>query len=187
VSEVAELVRAAAEGDQVSWDRLVARYNGLVWSIARAHRLSHADAADVVQTTWLRAVEHLGRLRDPDSIGGWLATTTRHESLRAIRLGSRQVPTEIDFDSRSSDDPPVDAPLLERERDRVLWAALGQLDERCQVLLRMLVADPPATYDEICAALDMRIGSIGPTRGRCLERLRGLAEAAGISRDRGGP
>lgn len=186
MSEVAELVRAAAEGDPASWNSLVDRYNGLVWSVARAHRLSGADAADVVQTTWLRAVEHLGRLHDPESLGAWLATTARHESLRAIRLGSRQVPTSMELASDTPDAARVDTHLLEGERDRALWASLGRLEERCQALLRMLIADPPASYDEISVALDMRIGSIGPTRGRCLERLRDLAEAAGISRERNG-
>lgn len=187
MSEVTELVRAAADGHQASWNNLVDRYNGLVWSVARAHRLSGADAADVVQTTWLRAVEHLARLHDPESLGAWLATTARHESLRAIRLGSRHVPTSMELAFDTPDDAaPIDAHLLERERDRALWTSLGRLAERCQTLLRMLIADPPASYDEISAALDIPIGSIGPTRGRCLERLRELAEAAGISRERNG-
>jgi RNA polymerase sigma factor (sigma-70 family) len=185
VSEVAELVRAAADGDQGAWNGLVDRYNRLVWSVARAHRLSGTDAADVVQTTWLRAVEHLGRLHDPENLGAWLATTARHESLRAIRLGSRHVPTSMELAFDTPDAAPIDANLLERERDRVLWASLGRLAERCQTLLRMLIADPPGSYDEISAALDMPIGSIGPTRGRCLERLRELAEN-GISRERNG-
>lgn len=186
MSDVAGLVRAAAKGDQGAWNGLVDRYNGLVWSVARAHRLSGADAADVVQTTWLRAVEHLGRLHDPESLGAWLATTARHESLRAIRLGSRHVPTSMELAFDTPDAAPIDATLLEGERDRALWASLGRLAERCQSLLRMLIADPPGSYDEISAALDMPIGSIGPTRGRCLERLRELAEAAGISRERNG-
>lgn len=186
MSEVAQLVRAAADGDQASWDRLVERYTALVWSVVRAHRLSGADAADAVQTTWLRAVEHLDRLREPDRLGAWLATTARHESLRAIRLASRQVPTDMDLVAEPVDDAPIEAHLLEHERDRALWTALGRLGERCRVLLRMLVAEPPPSYEEIGAALEMPIGSIGPTRGRCLARLRELAEAAGISREGGG-
>src|SRR5258705_49296 len=93
MSEVAELVRAAAEGDQAAWNGLVDRYNGLVWSVARSHRLAMADASDVVQTTWLRLVEHLGRLQDPERVGAWLATTARREALRALRHSARQVPT----------------------------------------------------------------------------------------------
>ena len=107
MSEVAELVRAAAEGDQAAWNGLVDRYNGLVWSVARSHRLSMADASDVVQTTWLRLVEHLGRLQDPERVGAWLATTARRESLRALRHSARQVPTEElpdDGDGRRNSD-----------------------------------------------------------------------------------
>ena len=184
MAEVAELVRAAADGDQAAWHGLVDRYNGLVWSVARAHRLSTVDASDVVQTTWLRLVEHLGRLQDPERVGAWLATTARRECLRTLRHSARQVPTEavpeVVGETR------VDSALLVEERDRLLWQAFGGLSERCQTLLRILVADPPPSYEEIGAALDMPIGSIGPTRQRCLDRLRGLAEGEGVSAtDRG--
>src|SRR4051795_2193299 len=87
-----ELVLSAAEGDQAAWDALVDRFAGLVWSIARAHRLSAADAADVSQTTWLRLVEHLGRIRDPERVGAWLAATARNESLRPLRRAQRGPP-----------------------------------------------------------------------------------------------
>ncbi|HET6685932.1 MAG TPA: sigma-70 family RNA polymerase sigma factor, partial [Jiangellaceae bacterium] len=82
-----DLVRDAAGGDQGAWNQLVDRYSRLVWAVARGHRLAHADSADVFQTTWLRLVEHLGRLRDPEQLAGWLSTTARHESLRVLRLG----------------------------------------------------------------------------------------------------
>ncbi len=179
MSEVAELVRAAAEGDRAAWDGLVDRYNGLVWSVARSFRLASADASDVVQTTWLRLVEHLGSLQDPERVGAWLATTARREALRTLRHSARQVPTEELPDAGT--DAQLDAALLVAERDRALWQAFGGLSERCQALLRVLVADPPPSYDEISASMDMPIGSIGPTRQRCLERLRGLAEGEGVS------
>src|SRR4051794_28306445 len=135
MSEVAELVAAAAEGDQVAWDGLVDRFNGLVWSVARAHRLSPIDAADVVQTTWLRLVENLGRLQDPERVGAWLATTARRECLRTLRHSARNLPTEevpeVVAESR------VEAALLIEERDRALWQAFGGLSERCQSLLRI--------------------------------------------------
>jgi RNA polymerase sigma factor (sigma-70 family) len=179
MSEVAELVRAAAAGDQAAWNGLVERYSGLVWSVARSHRLSSADASDVVQTSWLRLVEHLDRLQDPERVGAWLATTARREALRTLRHSGRQVPT--DEVPETATETPVGAALLEAERDRALWQAFGGLSERCQALLRILVSDPPPSYDEIASALDMPIGSIGPTRARCLERLRGLAEGEGVS------
>ncbi|HWK25263.1 MAG TPA: sigma-70 family RNA polymerase sigma factor [Solirubrobacter sp.] len=179
MSEVAELVRAASAGDQAAWNGLVDRFNGLVWSVARSYRLATPDASDVVQTTWLRLVEHLDRLQDPDRVGAWLATTARREALRALRLSARQVPTGELPDAGT--DGQLGAALLEAERDRALWAAFGALSERCQALLRVLVAEPPPRYEEVAAALDMPIGSIGPTRARCLERLRGLAEGEGVT------
>jgi RNA polymerase sigma factor (sigma-70 family) len=179
MAEVAFLVHAAADGDRAAWDALVDRYNGLVWSVARSHRLSTVDASDVVQTTWLRLVENLGRLQEPERVGAWLATTARRECLRTLRHSARMVAVE---------DPPeqvtesrLDAALLVEERDRALWQAFGGLSERCQELLRLLVADPPPSYEEVSAALDMPIGSIGPTRQRCLDRLRGLAEGEGVT------
>jgi RNA polymerase sigma factor (sigma-70 family) len=134
----------------------------------------------VVQTTWLRLVEHLDRLQDPSRVGAWLATTARRECLRVLRDSARQVPTEELPETPVNAE--LDAALLAAERDRALWQAFGGLSERCQALLRILVADPPPSYEEIGAALDMPIGSIGPTRARCLERLRGLAETAGVTR-----
>ncbi|MBM3677372.1 MAG: sigma-70 family RNA polymerase sigma factor [Actinobacteria bacterium] len=163
---------AAAAGSTTAWDALVERYSGLVWSVARAHRLSHADAADVVQTTWLRLVENLDRIRDPDKVGAWLATTARRECLRAIRLKARQELTgDIDLFEEPVADP-IDEPILIEERDGLLWRAFRTLGDRCQELLRLLAAPTEPSYEEISAALDMPIGAIGPTRGRCLEQLR---------------
>ena len=179
MSDVGQLVRAAAAGDQAAWDRLVERFNGLVWSVVRAHRLGGSDASDVVQTTWLRLVEHLGRLQDPERVGAWLATTARRECLRTLRHSARMVVSEEPPEQVT--EPQMDAALLVEERDRALWQAFGGLSERCQGLLRLLVADPPPSYDEVSAALDMPIGSIGPTRQRCLDRLRGLAEGEGVT------
>ena len=176
------LVQAAAQGDQEAWDMLVDRFGGLVWSVARSHRLHGADAADVSQTTWLRLVEHLGRLRDPDRVAGWLATTARNECLRVIRKAGRQVPTgdEEQFE-RGGEDAEPDLPLLTAERDSELWRAFAGLSPRCQTLLRLLMADPPAGYQDIAAALEMPIGSIGPTRGRCLGALKERLVQAGIT------
>lgn len=170
--DVAQTVRAAAAGDQHAWDMLVDRYAGLVWSVIRGHRLSGADAADASQTTWLRLVEHAAGLKDPGRVGAWLATTARRECLRTLRCSGRQIPMGDDLPEPECDEPAVDAELLRSERDTELWAAFGRLPQRDQLLLRMLTAEPAASYEEISASLDMPIGSIGPTRARCLERLR---------------
>lgn len=175
-------MHAAREGDQDAWNALIARYTGLVWSIARTYRLTGVDAADVVQTTWLRLIEHLDRLHNPSAVGTWLATTARHESVRVLRRRGRAVPTddEVRLEPRSSDvdvDGP-DARLLREERDDALWTAFRQLPEACQQLLRVLFTDPVPTYEEVSAATGMPVGSIGPTRARCLRRLRTLLERA---------
>jgi RNA polymerase sigma factor (sigma-70 family) len=171
--ELADLVHRAAAGDQRAWDRLVDRFSGLLWSITSAYRLSQADAADVVQTTWMKLLENLGHLRQPDGVGLWLATTVRRECLRVLREGRHVVLT--DDERRLSADPdPMPTPeaaMLRSERDRQLWRAVTLLPEHCQRLLRVLVAEG-ASYKEVAVALDMPIGSIGPTRARCLERLR---------------
>lgn len=166
------LVRAAAEGDQRAWDALVARYQGLVWAVVRAHGLGGADAADVFQTTWLRLVEHLARLRDPASVGSWLATTARRECWRLRRRGTRERPTDVFADTMSSNDPPPENDLVRDEEHAALWRAFERISDRCRTLLRVLMADPPPSYEEVSAALDMPIGSIGPTRARCLGKLR---------------
>ena len=158
---VTRTVRAAASGDHRAWDALVDDFGGLVWAVARAHRLCDADAADVAGATWLLLVEHLGDLREADRVGAWLATTARRECLRVLRGAQRQVPTGDDIEAE-----PADA------TDVALWRAFARLPERDQALLRLLVADPAPSYEEISAALEMPIGSIGPTRARSLERLR---------------
>lgn len=172
----ARLVAAAADGDDASWDELVAAFNGMLWAIARSFRLDTADAGDAVQTTWLRLVENLGRIEDPRRLPGWLATTVRRECLRILRLSGREVPGAADWsDVLVADTPPVDSALLAQERDAALWRALGALGDRCRQLLRVLMATPPPSYAMVSAALDIPVGSIGPSRGRCLDQLRRIA------------
>lgn len=174
--DAARLVRDAAAGNDAAWSELVARFGGLVWSVARSYRLSHADAGDVVQCTWLKLVQHLGKINNPDAVGAWLATTTRRECLRVLDGGKSQIPFGDDLPEPPSEDVELDEELLRSERDSLLWQAVSLLRPEDQALVRMLASDPPASYAEISAALDMPIGSIGPTRARCLERLRARCE-----------
>ena len=183
-ASLADLVRWAGEGDRAAWNEIVDRYAGIVWAIARRHRLSAADAADVSQTTWLRLVEHLDRIENPERIGAWLATTARHESLRVLRLAGRQIPALDDDFAELADaraDTRVDAALLTDERDRELRELVAALPARDQLLLQLLSHDAQPSYVEIGAALGMPTGSIGPTRARCLERLRRVAATRGIN------
>lgn len=176
---VVELVSVAASGDARAWNALVDRFAGLVWSIARAHHLGQADAADVSQVVWLRLVENLGRIREPGSVGAWIASVARHECLRVIRKAGREVPVVSDiFEVPGTDD--VDVALLIGEHGAALSRALDRLPSRCRTLMRVLMADPRPSYEEIAAALDIPIGSIGPTRQRCLDRLRACPELAAM-------
>lgn len=181
-SSPGNLVRRAAAGDRAAWDELVDNYTRLLWSIALAYRLGQADAADVVQTTWLRLLEHLETIRDPDRVGAWLATTARRECQRVLAQGGRVSPTDDDrtLDLGATMVATPEAVVLTSERDRILWRAFLQLEPRCQRLLR-LVAVVATPYEVVADALDMPIGSIGPTRARCLERLRRSLAASGIS------
>ncbi|HEX4705138.1 MAG TPA: sigma-70 family RNA polymerase sigma factor [Pseudonocardiaceae bacterium] len=170
------LLAAATAGDQTAWNALVDRYTSLIWSIARGFRLSSTDAADVVQMTWLRLVEKFDRIVEPERLAGWLSTTARRECLQLIRRAGRTrevLGVEHDVDV-TDPAPPVDDRLLRDERDAALWRVFAGLGERCQRLLRILMATPPPGYGEVADAVDMPIGSIGPTRQRCLNQLRDL-------------
>jgi RNA polymerase sigma factor (sigma-70 family) len=167
-----DLLAEAGAGNSAAWDELVSRYSGLVWAVARGFALSMADAADVSQTTWLRLVEHLTTLREPEHVGGWLATTARHECLRLLRKNGREVVEADAGIDVESGEPTPEAVVLDNERDQLLWRSLGEIPQRCQVLLRALAAMPPPSYGDVSAALGMPIGSIGPTRARCLDHLK---------------
>jgi len=184
-SATATLVGKAAQGDQRAWDDLVAAHTSLLYAVARSFRLDQADANDVVQTTWLRLVEHLDRIEDPARLVGWLVTTARREALRLLRRGSRERPAgEESVLDRADDDEPVDTGLLLDESNAALWAAYRRLSEKCRALLRIAVYEPRA-YDEISELLDMPVGSIGPTRRRCLTQLKALLSGTVLDRDAG--
>jgi RNA polymerase sigma factor (sigma-70 family) len=180
-SALAPLLAAAGSGDADAWGTIVERFVGLLWATARAHRLSDSDAADVVQTTWLKLVENLDRIEDPERLGGWLATTARRECLLVLRRSHREPAAAVDewLDRLPDQRDPLDAGLLASERDAALWQLFEELPDRCRRLLRVLIADPPPAYADIADALGMPVGSIGPTRQRCLGQLRTLAMSSG--------
>jgi RNA polymerase sigma factor (sigma-70 family) len=169
-----ELVARASSGDQGAWDEIVARFTSLLWSVARSYRLDSSSASDAVQSTWLRLVESLDSLHDPEALPGWLLTTARREAIRLLRAKGRDVVVgDVDsFDAEPSGAAALDSALLQDERDAALWAAFVQLGERCQRLLRVLMAPECPPYAEVASQLGMPVGSIGPTRGRCLNHLR---------------
>jgi RNA polymerase sigma factor (sigma-70 family) len=170
VMEPGDLVRRAADGDQQAWSALVDRYAGMVWDICRSVGLDRQDAADVAQVVWLRLVENLDRLRDPDQVGAWLATTVKRERLHLLKRRSR-CETDDDLDPPDPALGPYER-LEQGERVRQVAAALERLPERDRLLLRLLAADDRPSYAEVSNTLGMPIGSIGPTRMRALARLR---------------
>jgi RNA polymerase sigma factor (sigma-70 family) len=173
-ASVIALVGHVVEGDRAAWDEIVQRYAPLVWSVSSRFQLSARDREDVAQNVWLRLVDQLGTLREPAALPGWLATTTRRECLRVVtaarKAGRRE--TKPDEELRLADDTAIDEEILIAERNADLREALAGLPDRCQQLLPMLLADPPYSYAEISARLNIPVGSIGPQRARCLEQLR---------------
>lgn len=178
--DLTEVTAAAVAGDARAWDELVRRFGGMVLAVARSCRLGEADANDVFQVTWLRLVEHIDRVEQPERIGAWLATTARRESLRIMRAGSRCTPDHEGLLRVADPDAvPLDAGPLADERADAVQRAFAELPSHCQRLLGILAGSDPPSYKEISTALSMPIGSIGPTRGRCLEHLRRIMEAQG--------
>ena len=186
-TDAGALVQAAADGDAAAWKALVEGLSPLVWSVVRAHRLSDADAHEVYQTAWFRFAQNLGRIREPGKAGAWLASTARHECLKVIRSAQRLTLTDDPrlLDRVSEDGTPEQSLLdseeaaAQSERVRRLWQEFEELGERCRQLLRVLMATPPPSYQDVSAALGIAVGSIGPLRQRCLRRLRARLEARG--------
>ena len=174
---VTDLIAAANNGDAEAWDEIVARYASLVWSVCRCFHLSDAEAADVSQTIWLRLVERLSTIRTPEALPGWLKTTTRNECLRVLAVHKR-TPFHLDDSilhervDEQGDQAAIDAELLAAERRAVVRECLAQLKPRCRDLLIALSQDDKRPYSEVSSDLGMPLGSIGPTRQRCLEKLR---------------
>ena len=170
---VIALVTRAAGDDQQAWDELIERYAPLVWAISTRYRLSNHDIEDVGQSVWLLLVAQLGKLREPAALPGWLATTTKRECLRVVTATrkSQQLGSTVD-DASFADKRAIDEDILIAERNAALRTAFAELPPHGQHLLAMLFRDPPCSYSEISATLGIPIGSIGPQRARCLERLR---------------
>ncbi len=172
---VIALVARARDGDQHAWDELVDRYAPLVWSICNRYQLNRHDIDDVGQTVWLLLVEQLGNLREPAALPGWLATTTQRECLRVLRAARKYDSFGSPVENQMSPDQPavmIEQEVIAAELNAALCAAFAELPSRCRQLLSMLIGDPPRPYAQISATLPIPVGSIGPQRARCLDRLR---------------
>ena len=175
-SPVTDMVARAKNGDKQAWNEIVERYAPLIWSICRKYRLSEADAEDVGQVVWLHLVNHLADLRDPAALPGWLATTTRRQCIR-VRRTAAQLPQVtgplVDADNMADPEAALaDQELILAERHAALREAVADLPPGYRELIVLLTADPPVSYTEISERLGIPIGSIGPSRSRCLARLR---------------
>jgi RNA polymerase sigma factor (sigma-70 family) len=181
---VTELVEAARERDLPAYEELVSRYENFVWYIVRGYRLCDADAHDAVQSTWLRLVENLDRLRDPERLGSWLATTAGRECLKLLRRNRNEVDGQDWFDQRPDDTSPTpEEYVVDDWMATALWQQVASLPGRGQTLVVALMASDPPAYTELAERAGMPIGSIGPTRARYLQRLRSALEGAGLGVD----
>jgi RNA polymerase sigma factor (sigma-70 family) len=167
-----ELISRARTGDEEAWQELVRQHAPIVWSVTRSHRLRGADAADASQNTWAALAEHLPKLRKPDRLPAWLATTARRECLRILLRGRRETPRGEDLEPPTNQWEEEDPPILRAARDQQLWQAFRQLPERCRQLLALLAHAPELTYVQLSRALGLKMSSIGQTRTRCLDQLR---------------
>lgn len=181
---MASLLSAARQGSENALGQIVTELSPLLWQVARAAGLSSGDAEDVLQTAWMRLVAHLDGIHDSAALTAWLVTTTKREAWRVRAVERRQLPADQDLFAEMPDQGPgsEEQVILDDQR-RALWSAIGRLNARCQELLRIVAFAPRPDYAAVAAALGMPIGSIGPTRGRCLAKLRALlaSDPAGSS------
>ncbi|HEY6310579.1 MAG TPA: sigma-70 family RNA polymerase sigma factor [Streptosporangiaceae bacterium] len=170
-----DLVTRAKNGDKQAWDVIVERYIALIWSICRRHRLGDADAGNVNQSVWLQLVGQLPALGDPAALPGWLATVTRRECLRVLGAARGPLAAGHELDAETAPDEQAgtaEQELPAAERHATLREAFQDLPPPDQRLILLLLQDPPVPYTEISARLGIPVGSIGPTRRRCLDKLR---------------
>ncbi len=166
-----DLLVLAAKGERSAWDALVGRFGQMVWSVARGFHLDEATAKDVTQTVWLKLVENIDSINDPERLPGWLATTARREALRVAKARERDVPSEFQFDVEDRG-PSLDELLIDDEENRLVVRAFETLDGACREMLRMMTIEPPLSYEELSELTGRPIGSLGPTRARCLGKLK---------------
>ncbi|CAN5922500.1 sigma-70 family RNA polymerase sigma factor [soil metagenome] len=172
-ADLVDLVHRARAGDDAAWEELVDRFRGLIGAVTRSFRLAPSDAADVAQTTWLRLLESIERVREPARLAGWIATTTRRECLRVLRTSGRELPSdEVDRGEPSHSYAAPGEELIGTELRATVCEAVHALPDRHRRLMQVLMTEPSPAYATVAGALAMPVGSIGPTRGRAIEQLR---------------
>lgn len=169
-------------GDSRAMDDLVREMTPVLWHIARSYSVSASVAEDVVQATWLALVRKHDTIEDPAAVAGWLTTTVRREAWRAAQRARRSV-SDDDLERRMPPTASVEDEVVGREEEQSLWRAVHELDERCRRLLRVVAFAVRPDYENLAVQLDMPVGSIGPTRSRCLTKLKKLLQDSRIGRD----
>jgi RNA polymerase sigma factor (sigma-70 family) len=179
-AHMASLMGAARQGSEDALGQIVTELSPLLWQVSRSAGLSSGDAEDVLQTVWMRLVAHLEEIHSATALTAWLVTTTKREAWRVRAAGRRQVPADQEsFAELPDEGPGSEEQVIVDDQRRALWATIGRLSARCQELLRIIAFAPRPDYAAVAAALGMPVGSIGPTRGRCLAKLRAqLAESS---------
>ena len=179
-ARMADLLSAARAGSEDALGQIVNELSPLLWQVARSAGLSQGDAEDVLQTVWMRLITHLDGIHEAGALTGWLVTTTKREAWRVRAAGRKQLPADQDvFAELPEKGPGSEEQVILNDQRKALWVAIGQLPRRCQELLRVIAFAPRADYAAVADALGMPVGSIGPTRGRCLAKLRALLLAEG--------
>jgi RNA polymerase sigma factor (sigma-70 family) len=172
---MADRLDAARGGNDDALGQITAELTPMLWHVARAAGLGTDDAEDVVQTVWERLLSHLADIRVPQALVSWLVMTAKHEAWRMRSSGRRQLPADQEWLTALPDRAPgTEEQIVIDEQYRALWRAVGQLSAPCQELLRIVAFVPRPDYQSVSTALGMPVGSIGPTRGRCLEKIRVL-------------
>lgn len=171
-SRAAALFRAFRAGDEARMGELVTLVTPILWHTARAQRVDHERSEDVVQSTWLALVRNADSITDPQAILQWLIVSTRREAWRVVQRADRDEPREFDNDDIVSREQLPEDQVLRSDADSRLWQHIAQLSERCQALLRVVAFADRPDYASVAESLGMPVGSIGPTRGRCLAKLR---------------
>lgn len=172
----AQLLIRAQAGDELAWRQLVDGHAGLVWSIIRTFAIGTASQEDVFQAVWLRLAESMGTIRNPDRLAAWLARVARNEAIGVYRARQKVTPLQDIGVDEVAVLPDPDHSLVLSQTQRSVRAALARLGGRCQRLLTLLTASESVNYEEVSTLMDLPIGSIGPTRARCLEKLRNTNE-----------
>lgn len=181
--QAAELFVRWRDGEARAMDGLVRLMTPVLWHVVRAYGLDRALAEDVVQTTWMTLVRRHESIADPRAVSGWLTMCARREAWRVGKLQRRADPTETEnLEPRLPTAQPAEHTAVLTDQQRALWRAVGQLNERCQRLLRVIAFEERPDYARIAADLSMPVGSIGPTRQRCLVKLRARLEGDGFER-----